>query len=567
VVSVLAAGPLMGAIPGADLVKLSWSKGMGYGLASRTELFVSGDGQKWRGLGLSEGEVLTGLCAGGDFFLAGCESGALYRVTGSGAGVKVEKLPAPKDPYGRVVRGLTTLAAGKGREVLASSGQGLMASKDGGTTWTAVVEPFWKVPEAREVVCVGYAGETAVVVTKRGAWRRGKAGYEAFGQGLPKNFVPMLGAAERGRVLVSSAAESLVETADGQSWTLAGLPAESPAAFIGWSGGGYLTAGPFSPVYEGKAGSWKKAGEASPGYVPVSSVSTGAGALVALRGKGLYRLEKGALAAVELPSEQAVVNARLEEGDATLVGTQGGIYRQEGKEAGWRDVTPASLGGAVSCFLRLGGGRLLAGALGSGVFLSEDGGKSWTDWNEELGTSNTVTALVLEGKSVLAATENGVMTRSLDGLWMRAEGSPYAAVNDLAQGGGRVWAATDAGLYSAAGGGALAAVVEVGGKVASLGAEGERLAAVADGRVLLRAGSGAWETLPALPGPPAQSVALSAGGGVWASSSAGVFRLSGGAWEKAKDRLPPVVKVVAEGAGVRVVAPTAGVRYAEGSRP
>jgi hypothetical protein len=539
-------------IPGADLVKITHSKGKGYVLLDQSELFLSGDGIKWQsaGLGKSKGGIFTAVCAGTDFVLVAESSGTIYRLESG----KIETLPAPTDHHGSKIAGLTMMAASpSGREVFASSGIGLVMSKDAGSTWTAMTDPFYKVSDAREVLGVGFAGETLVVATRKGVWKRGRSGFESFNQGLFSPTRPILMAAERGRVMVGFEAQTMVETTDGKTWVRVGLPAESPVAFMGWSGSGYLTEGPFSFIYEGTAsGGWKRIGGFSTAFVPVSSLSTPAGTLIALRGKGLYLAGKGNLVPVELPAELATVNARLELGGKVICGTQGGIYLRESGSATWKDVTPESLGGSVSSLLQAPDGRLFAGVWGAGVFVSTDGGSSWSDWNENLGTANTISTLILAGNTILAGTENGVMGRGIDNdLWTLRLGSPREMITNLILAGGSVWAAGDDGLITAPPDGTFTRVPGLAGKVFSLAGEGDRIFAVTGGRVISREPSGKWNALAPLEGPTV--VAVSAGR-IWAGSSAGgVYLLRDGAWVRQGDRREPVVRLEAAAGGVEVL--------------
>ncbi len=539
-------------VPGADLVKLAHSKGKGYVLLAGSEMFLSPDGIKWQssGLGKNRTGTFTAVCAGNDFILVAESSGTVYRLEAG----KIETLPAPTDNYGRKVAGLAMMAASpSGREVFASSGLGLVMSKDAGSTWTAVTDPFYKVTEARGVLGVGYAGETPVVVTTRGIWKRGRSGFEPFNQGLSSPTRPILAAAERGRVLVGFERESMVETTDGKSWVRVGLPAESPVAFMGWSGAGYLTEGPFSFIFEGTAKSgWKRLGGFSAAYVPVSSLSTPAGTLVALRGKGLYLANKGNLAPVELPAELASIHARLELGGDVICGTQGGIFLKEKGGAAWKDVTPEGLGGTVSSLLRAPDGRVFAGALGAGVFVSSDGGKTWSDWNENLGTANTIAVLTLAGNTILAGTENGVMGRGLENdLWTMRSGSPREMIPDLILAAGTIWAVSGDGLISAPVDGTFSRVPGLSGKVYSLAGEGDRVAAVVGGRVMSREPDGAWKALAPLAGPTALAVSA---GRIWAGTAdGGVYLLRDGAWVREGGRQGSVIRLVAAGGGVDVL--------------
>ncbi len=534
--------------PGADLVDLKFTKGMGYALLSRYELFLSGDGIKWRPSGLSRtGDVLTGFAVGPDFILVGSESGRIYRTSD---GRSWEPLDAPQDPFRRTVTSLRNMAVGpKGTDVLASSGMGVVRSIDRGSTWQAISDPFWDVAEARQILGVGYAGKEAVVVTGSGVYVDSKTGFTPFHNKLPEKVEPTVAVSRKDRILLALPGAGIFEATSGSGWKKLATAPHNTLAFLGWTDQGYLAAAPFSNLFEGdgKAQSWQRVGSFSPAFVPISNVPIPKGALILFRGKGLMRYEGGVLSLVDLPGSLASIYSSLDLDGLRVVGTQGGVFISEDSERNWKDVTPTNLGSPVVTLLKASDGRILLGSLGSGVFVSRDGGRTWEDWGQDLGTANTVNALVEENGKILAATENGLMERSLSpGLfWVPVDrGLPRTNVSSLFQSRDTIWAATSTGLYSAKEGKVFKPVKGFSGPVSSFDHENGQIVALVGGDAILGSPKGKVERLSRLPnGTDATAVAFMEDT-ILAGSGQGLYRLANGNWVRIGTLKHPVTKLV-----------------------
>jgi hypothetical protein len=201
--------------------------------------------------------------------------------------------------------------------------------------------------------------------------------------------------------------------------------------------------------------------------------------------------------------------------------------------------------------LRISDGRILLGSLGSGVFVTGDGGWTWENWSQDLGTANTVTALVEEEGKVLAATEDGLMARGLSPgmFWVPAgRDLPRVVVSGLVRSGKTLWAATAAGLYAAGRGEVFKPVEGISGSVSSLAEEEGVIAALVGGRVFLRSPDGEVEELQNFAdGTSATAVAL-LDGTLWAGSGQGVYswdgHRAGGDWIKGGGPRYPVTGLV-----------------------
>ncbi len=559
----LAASPLLAeGVPGMETLQLTRA-GDAYVLLTPFELLVSRDGAAWTPVGLrGRGDALTGVGGGKDYILVATASGGLLRVSPEGRLLEGVD-PVLKDPFGRPAKGLRHILVAKGM-VLASTGQGLFQSLDEGKSWTPV-EPFWKEQKYRGVEWLGTAGGVPVVMTGSGPLRLGKAGFEPFRKGLPAEGSLAAMASEEGRMLVAHEKKGIFEARDDASWAPVGNGPETLLAFLGWAGKEYLAAGPFSPLNVGTPKGWKRISDFSPGFTPVGSVSTPAGALVAFRGKGLFRWDaKGGLVPVSLPMRLASLRTSIPAGGGTLWGTEGGLYLEEGGAV--RDVTPAGLGGGVNVLAKRPDGTILAGTAGFGVFVSRDQGKSWEDVNGSgktaLSAANSIAAMALLDGSVLVATEGGLKKGTLtmeaagkaSGSWSPALTGALAAVPAyaIALHQGKVWAATDGGLVSLAPSGESTPEAGFTSPVTAVSSNGKVLAALTNGRIRVREGEGSWKELPPLAaGSP--TALLVSGEKVLAGTLSGVWQWNGTEWSQAAPPSLPVTALVADGAGVRAI--------------
>jgi photosystem II stability/assembly factor-like uncharacterized protein len=530
------------------------------------EVFISGDGTSWRKAGpVGLTDRFTALAAGPDFILLGAESGRMYR---SSDGRRWEVLEPAVDPYARRVAPIRFLALSpRGDEVLASSGQGIVRSTDQGDTWEPVADPFWNVQKARSILCIGYAGSTPVVVTRTGAYRGTGREFVPADKGLPEGVAPVIAAAEDGRLVVALPGAGIYVTGSGKSWNRLPRAPDDPIGFVGFTSTGYLAAGPFSPLHasQRKGREWKRLNGISPAFAPVSSRATETGAMIILRGKGLVWLVDSGLESVELPASLAAINTLLETSKGRLAGTQGGVYFSPSGSSMWEDVTPPSLGGPVNRFLKLTDGRILLASGGFGVFVSDNGGRDWIEWNETLGTANDVRAILEDSGGVLAATENGLMIRGIEAgsTWQPAgRGIGRRIVRDLVVDNGLLFAATETGLFSAPPGGGFHPVEGFSGSVRSMAVQNGAVAAVVDRGILFREASGPVREMPRLPDSSSPvSVALMDGQPV-AGSDKGTYRWQGSGWFRLGSSTLPVDRlslhsgeliVVSRGGGTHVI--------------
>jgi ligand-binding sensor domain-containing protein len=169
---------------------------------------------------------------------------------------------------------------------------------------------------------------------------------------------------------------------------------------------------------------------------------------------------------------------------------------------------------------------VLLGSEGAGVWRSEDGGATFSRADQGM-TNVRAVALARDGRSLYVAVNHA---GPASGVYVTRDGGrsfdgPRAVptVLDLAAGAGGVWAATEQGLYRAAGDGFE--------RVAELGAARVEQVLTAGRRVVARTAQKLWQSsggdfaeVPYRHGPP-RAAALD-GAALWVADADGLYRLS-----------------------------------------
>ena len=280
-------------------------------------------------------------------------------------------------------------------------------------------------------------------------------------------------------------------------------------------------------------------------------------------------LANGALTRVALPVSLASEYKRLDLSGMSVAGTQGGLFFTSDNGASWKDVTPAAMYTPATSHLVLPDGRILVGSGGSGVFNSNDGGMSWVGWSIGLGTANTIKALALYDKGILAATENGLMWTAVEGepRWkFRAGGIGRVPLSDMVVEGDRIWVASGVGgLFVSEKGSDFKAVKGFEGRISDLSASGGRIAAVVDQAIVIGGDNGQKTVSQRLPeGAVATSVEFFSGK-LYAGSTVGVFVQEGDAWIRTGSIINPMLyptsRLMVEGKRLKVVTSGSGTYY------
>ncbi|MDF1526277.1 MAG: hypothetical protein P1S59_08425 [bacterium] len=547
---------------GADLVALSYSQKYGVGVLSNSELFWSADGEEWSPAGFTDRAVrLTGLGIGESLVVVTSDPGTIFRSVDGGL---FQEVNPPKDPYGRIVSGIRYIAIHpEDKEILASSGQGLIRSRDKGVTWEPVTDPFWSNPAAREVIAIGYTNGKPVVVTRRGVYRQEKDRYELLKKGLPDESRPTVASVSDGEVLMALPGEGIfLAKKDNKFSKLKSAPGD-PIAFLGFARNGFLASRPATELNLGNSqgSSWSPVGQYSPSFIPLDSVSTPYGDFLILRGKGLVKLEGDRYIPIGLPANLSSVNASLVVSGNRLLGTQGGVYFSSSAGKVWEDVTPVELGAAVNVFLPLEDGRILLGSNGAGVFVSKDNGKTWRSWNIRLGTSNTIKGLALYDGGVLAGTENGLVWTEIgeEPNWKRRDsGVGRFPVVSLVRQNDTYWVATQAGVFKAQGNSDFTPVPGFKGRITDFSAQDGVLLAIANGRVMMATGGGKAAELANRPERVIATQVALLDKTPYIGTNKGVFSWDGTRWQKVGYINFPVTRLVPEQGKLRAVTMGAG---------
>jgi photosystem II stability/assembly factor-like uncharacterized protein len=203
------------------------------------------------------------------------------------------------------------------------------------------------------------------------------------------------------------------------------------------------------------------------------------------RGEGWgekWTRHKEGLAQRRTPAFQVLVDGTL------LAGTVEGVFRSEDDGRTWRRATGPELSSLAIVQHPARPQRVVLGTEGAGIWISDDGGRSFRPASRGL-TNLRVMALVRAGGEVLAAVNHagpasGVYVSNDDGRTF-GEASPLPTVLGLAAAGATVYAATEQGLYERREGSWR--------RLEELGTQRVDQVLVTDGRVVVRAAGGLFE--------------------------------------------------------------------------
>lgn len=223
----------------------------------------------------------------------------------------------------------------------------------------------------------------------------------------------------------------------------------APGAYAGTAGEGVW--------YAGEDGRWVRLGETT-GNVNDLAVGEG-GELFYVSAGALYRCPGPGhvCAVVPLPAEVSA-RAVAVQGDSVAVGTAGWGVLTGGPALGWTGATLAAPGCAAagagsaevtSLAWKGDGGQLLAGTIGSGLFLSTDRGLTWAATEGGLGRVIVHSLARSDDGVVYAGGPSGIYSSDDAGAsWRREEGAcALGGVLSLATAPGAVLAGTAGGVY------------------------------------------------------------------------------------------------------------------------
>jgi photosystem II stability/assembly factor-like uncharacterized protein len=205
---------------------------------------------------------------------------------------------------------------------------------------------------------------------------------------------------------------------------------------------------------------WSRRPELASGPVFAVAANVGAeGLVLAGASRAVYRLSARGATTVPLPGVQALAVQGSPGSSALLATARGQVCSTTDAGRGWKcgGVLSASYAASVSVDAA-DASVAYASTMGSGAFVSRDGGREWTPLGNALKNS-AVRAVVRDAstRTLYAATDGGLFASADGGRWDPLTSFPrtmtYALAFDPADA-RRLFAATQQGLYESADGGA-----------------------------------------------------------------------------------------------------------------
>lgn len=385
-----------------------------------TGTFKSADhGASWTGAGagLPEKAEVTCLTAIGTSLYASTRDHGAFLSTDHGASWTAIRSGLPEKAW---VKCLVKI----GTELLAATDDGIFLSTDNGRSWTA----FNSVFPGITLTCFAVSGTDLFA----GTWGNGVfrssdhgASWAPVNSGLSgdisKHFRSL--AANRTNVFVDTDGGLITSTDNGTSWVRVRSQGASSIATDGTSlyvGG----EGVFLSTDNGR--NWKAVGSGFPRYLLIYSLLLdGKNILAVVQDSGIYLLAEGAEKWMPVNSglsgkSRRYIPSLVMCGADLFAGTEDGVYRSTDHGKTWG---PANSGLAaarskhVTC-LAVIGTSLFAGTEGGGVFVSTDGGTSWSSVSSGV-VDPYVRSFAVSGTDLFVGTDNGgvFLSRDTGKLW------------------------------------------------------------------------------------------------------------------------------------------------------
>lgn len=343
-----------------------------------------------------------------------------------------------------------------------SAGNGVLLSKDNGTTWTEVNNGLSDLT-VQSLAVIGstifagtYQGGVFISTDQGASWKNANSG-------LPNFNITAL--AVSGNTIYAITESGLFRSVNnGTSWTainngLPGFPVVISLAtnglnvFAGLDGEGVYFSG-----YAGN--SWRPT-NGLPCTIVKSLVANSTAIYAGTAGTGLFRsTDKGD---TWTKSNEGIPDwARIDvlgmSGNTLFAGTSEGLYRSIDEGQHWT----GSLQGWQIMSFAVDANKLYAGAYWGGVFVSSDDGTTWTQMNN--GLSGSVSAIAVNGNILLAGTGSGVFRSSDNGnSWIPVNsGLNSQGVTSFVVVGSTIFAGTNGGIFKTTNNGTLWTQVSYG---------------------------------------------------------------------------------------------------------
>lgn len=325
---------------------------------------------------------------------------------------------------------------------------GVYRSRDRGASWERADSGI-AYPDVNSIVAYGgdiFAG------TNDSLYRSSDLGahWASLPSGLPDPYgYSILGANDSG-LFALFGTYGLRRSGDrGVTWegANAGLEKEFPECLALADGALYLGSNRPTGIFRSLDGgkTWKKYAAGYAAYGP-HWLARGSEGLLALSSDRLYRLPPGDSVWSQAPNltETAGPFAFAAHGSKVFMGRMGGLYRKDGSQGDWIQLTHALATAEVQRLAWMEG-DLYAGTVMSGAFRSGDAGATWSQLRDAAGNMTGLSSFAGLGKVRLACCADSAILRSTDGgaTWKTAvqglpadEGffgllavPPYAIVN------------------------------------------------------------------------------------------------------------------------------------------
>ncbi len=233
--------------------------------------------------------------------------------------------------------------------------------------------------------------------------------------------------------------------------------------------------------------------------------------------------------------------------------TNGGIMHSSDRGKNWRKLAAPK---ALFPEIQVVGAKLFAGTY-SGVFLSLDGGTTWSAVNTGL-TNLRIYTLLVDGTDLFAATGAGVFMSSNDGTtWTALSQGPTGSVNGLIKHGNKIIAGSNGdGIYVSSDKGATWSPIQQSlntTTIRSLAALGNSIFVALDDGVFLSMDDGNnWSSVhTGLPEPQAydESLLIPSGSDLFYGTSDGVYRSTnnGSSWTNSRGFNSYVAAIATDG--------------------
>src|SRR5580693_5904092 len=213
-----------------------------------------------------------------------------------------------------------------------------------------------------------------------------------------------------------------------------------------------------------------------------------------------------------------------------LAGTVSGVYVSEDGGRSWKRQSDPAIAVQVMAVHPARPKRVILGTEGAGIWISNDGAATF--YRSSRGITNTrVSALALRGEDLLVAVNHagmlsGVHVSRDHGKSFSAEFSSLPTVLDLAVHGARVYAATVVGLFERRGSDWFRLAETGTGRILELPADGDHLYARTP-EALFELRQGKFTPVPYKHGPPHSAAYYD--GALWVSDGKDLHRLTGDA--------------------------------------